>query len=70
MSEPSKICPFCGSKNTEKYADFGTAIMVRQHYCRDCKSVFEWVKWGDDESQLDLPEFLKTPKKGGEGERR
>ena len=55
----SKTCPFCASANTSREADFGTSIMVSQHYCHHCKSVFEWIKWGDDDSGLDLPNFLK-----------
>ncbi|MFQ5605907.1 MAG: hypothetical protein ACE5HS_21770 [bacterium] len=58
--EPAKIkCPFCGATETQKQADFGTSIMVKQYYCRACKTVFEWIKWGENESNLDLPDFLK-----------
>ncbi len=60
---PAKTCPFCGSTDTAKQADFGTSVMVRQYYCRACRTVFEWVKWGDDESDLDLPTVLKRPSK-------
>ena len=52
-------CPFCGSPDTERQSDFGTSLMVRLHYCRDCRSSFEAIKWGDNEG-LDLPEFLKN----------
>jgi RNA polymerase subunit RPABC4/transcription elongation factor Spt4 len=63
MDCPNKKCPFCGSTETEKQSDFGTTIMVKQHYCRNCRTVFEWVKWGDDDPTLDLPEFLKNSHK-------
>jgi hypothetical protein len=56
MGEPE--CPFCGSGNTEKAADFGTSVMVRLHYCRACRSHFEAIKWGDD-AKLDVPAFLE-----------
>jgi hypothetical protein len=59
MDLPKKTCPFCGSRDTEKQSDFGTSVMVKQYYCRGCKTVFEWIKWGDSEANLDLPEFLK-----------
>lgn len=63
MTSEAKKCPFCGSRETEKYADFGTALMVKQYYCNHCKTVFEWVKWGDDETDLDLPDFLRKKSK-------
>lgn len=59
MSSPGKRCPFCGSTETTKQSDFGTSLMVKQYYCNSCKTVFEWVKWGDEETMLDLPGFLK-----------
>lgn len=59
MSGP-KACPFCGSVETEKAADFGTSAMVALHYCRACRSHFEAIKWGDRTDDLDLPEFLET----------
>lgn len=62
MTFSNKTCPFCGSTNTAKQSDFGTSVMVRQFYCHHCRSVFEWIKWGDD-SGLDLPDFLKRSSK-------
>lgn len=59
MADP-KACPFCGSTETEKAADFGTSAMVALHYCRRCRSHFEAIKWGDHTADLDLPEFLET----------
>ncbi len=56
--EPPKTCPFCGSHDTEKRSDFGTSLMVAWHYCRKCKSSFEAIKWGDRDTQLDVPKFL------------
>ncbi len=60
MKTKNKKCTFCGSTNTEKQSDFGTSIMVTPHFCLDCKSAFEWIKWGEDDSHLDLPEYLKA----------
>lgn len=59
MDAESKKCPFCGSTNTEKQSDFGTSIMVTLHFCLDCKSAFEWIKWGENDSNLDLPGYLR-----------
>lgn len=55
-------CPFCGSSDTEKAADFGTSVMVRLHYCRACRSHFEAIKWGDAAVDLDVPAFLEPPR--------
>lgn len=59
MSDPNKKCPFCGSTETQKQSDFGTSLMAMQYFCLACKSPFEWIKWGEPDSRLDLPEFLK-----------
>jgi len=40
-------CPFCGSTETELYAMFGSTLLMSQHYCRACRSVFERIR--DDE---------------------
>jgi len=38
-------CPFCDSSDTEQFSAFGSALSVSQYYCRDCHTVFEWMKW-------------------------
>jgi hypothetical protein len=60
MVPDPKPCPFCGSRETVKEADFGTSLMVNRHYCRECRSFFEAIKWGDSGDALDLPDFLST----------
>ena len=55
-------CPFCGSVDTELRSDFGTSLMVRSHYCRQCRTSFEVVKWGDREG-LDVPGFLSATRR-------
>jgi len=42
-SEPQ--CPFCGSRDTELYALFGSLLSTSQHYCKRCRTVFERIKW-------------------------
>lgn len=56
---PPRTCPFCGSPHTEKRSDFGTSLMVAAHYCRDCHTSFEAIKWGDDGRAMDVPAFLE-----------
>ena len=38
------ICPFCGSDETEPHAMFGSLMLMEQHYCRACRTVFERVR--------------------------
>jgi len=64
MDSRKKNCPFCGSIDTQKLSDFGTSVMVKQYYCNGCRTVFEWIKWGDDDN-LDVPEFLRNGSKKG-----
>ncbi|MFQ5709856.1 MAG: hypothetical protein ACE5HO_20570 [bacterium] len=64
MPSCHKPCPFCKSKDTVKCSDFGTSVMVKQYYCCHCNTYFEWVKWGDQDPTLDLPEFLQDNEKG------
>ena len=49
-AERRVICPFCGSKETEPQAMFGSLMLTEQHYCRRCRTVFERVR--DDEPAL------------------
>jgi hypothetical protein len=37
-------CPFCQGSETEQFSAFGSALSVSQYYCRDCRTVFEWMK--------------------------
>ena len=47
------ICPFCGSDETEPHAMFGSLMLLEQHYCRACRTVFERVR---DQEPLAEPE--------------
>lgn len=37
-------CPFCGERDTEQFAAFGSAVSTSQYYCRRCRTVFEFMK--------------------------
>lgn len=37
-------CPFCGSDDTEHHALFGSLLLMTQHYCRSCRSIFERLR--------------------------
>lgn len=58
MTPNAKPCPFCGSTETTREADFSTSLMVCLYYCRRCKTSFEAIKWGDASAELDLPRSL------------
>lgn len=42
-------CSFCGSDDVERISVFGTAQLVRQYYCKKCRSVFEHIRWQDED---------------------
>lgn len=39
-------CPFCGSTRTELHSLFGSHASVASYWCRDCRSPFEFMRWG------------------------
>lgn len=43
------VCPFCSETETELFSAFGSALSVSQYWCRNCRTVFEWMKWRDEE---------------------
>ena len=47
QDERPVVCPFCGSDDTEPYSLFGSTLLLTQHYCRACRTVFERIR--DDE---------------------
>jgi hypothetical protein len=42
-------CSFCDSTNVQMMSRFGTAQLVRQYYCISCRSVFEFVRWQEED---------------------
>lgn len=48
IDEKKPHCSFCDSHDVEIYSSFGTAQLVRQYYCNSCKSVFEYIRWQED----------------------
>lgn len=39
-------CPFCEGTRTELQSAFGSQLSVATYWCRDCRSPFEFMKWG------------------------
>ncbi|BDG40094.1 hypothetical protein PcaKH16_22330 [Parageobacillus caldoxylosilyticus] len=44
-SQEAVHCSFCDSTDVTKLSIFGTAQLVSQYYCHQCKSVFEFIRW-------------------------
>jgi hypothetical protein len=57
QAERHIICPFCGSQETEPHAMFGSLMLMEQHYCRTCRTIFERVR--DDEPDRDRRQEIK-----------
>jgi DNA-directed RNA polymerase subunit RPC12/RpoP len=38
-------CPYCGSHQTERTAEFGPFHMTEQYHCLGCKSPFSIMRW-------------------------
>jgi transposase-like protein len=53
MSDKTALveCSFCSSTKVEKISSFGTAQLVRQYYCNNCNSVFEYIRWQESETK-------------------
>jgi transposase-like protein len=45
-------CSYCSSEQVEKISSFGTAQLVRQYYCKSCKTVFEYIRWQERETEM------------------
>ena len=46
--EEQIACPFCGSTETEFFSLFGQFLLTSQYYCRNCRTVFDVVRWTED----------------------
>lgn len=51
MSVKIPSCSFCNSTEVEKISSFGTAQLVRQYYCNNCNSVFEFIRWQEAQTK-------------------
>lgn len=47
------LCPFCGSADNELFSLFGQTLIGSQYYCHNCHTVFEAVRWVEEESTSD-----------------
>lgn len=46
---PDVACPHCGATDVELESRAGSSLMSSQYYCNGCRTVFERVKWEDDD---------------------
>lgn len=49
-------CPFCDSTDNELFSLFGQTLLGSQYYCRNCRTVFEAVRWEESEQDDRLAE--------------
>ena len=47
-------CPFCNSSETEFFSLFGQFLLASQYYCRNCRTVFDVVRWTEEEPPPDI----------------
>jgi hypothetical protein len=38
-------CPFCDGTDTRLLTPFGGQLSVSQHWCRGCRTGFDYIKW-------------------------
>lgn len=51
VTEPAVSCPFCGSKEVELLALFGSQLLTDQYYCRACHTPFEHLRADADDDE-------------------
>ena len=39
-----RFCPFCRGQDTELLSSFGSQLSTEQHYCRSCRTPFEYMR--------------------------
>lgn len=42
-------CAYCASTETEFFSLFGQSLLSSQYYCHSCRTVFESVRWLEEE---------------------
>lgn len=42
-------CPFCDSTDFELFSLFGQTLLGSQYYCNSCRSIFESVRYDDQQ---------------------
>lgn len=47
MTKPK--CPFCDSTDAELFSLYGQTLFGSQYYCNNCRSIFEVVRFHEQE---------------------
>ena len=53
MEESEKrpiICPYCDSTETDFFSLYGNSLLSTQYYCRSCHTIFDVVRYDDEDS--------------------
>ena len=43
-------CPFCDSTDAELFSLYGQTLLGSQYYCNDCRSIFEAIRFDEEEN--------------------
>ena len=52
-------CVFCDSDEVDLFSLYGQTLLGSQYYCRDCRSIFEVVRFDDADLESDEKEMKK-----------
>ncbi len=44
-------CAFCESEDVELFSLYGQTLLGSQYYCNGCKSIFEVIRFDEDDEQ-------------------
>lgn len=53
------VCVFCESPDVELISLYGQTLLGSQYYCRSCRSIFEAVRFDNDDSESNEKEKMK-----------
>ena len=46
-------CAFCESTDVEFFSLYGQTLLGTQYYCQNCKSIFEVIRFDEDDLESD-----------------
>ena len=63
-------CPFCESTDAEFFSLYGQTLLGTQYYCNNCRSIFEAIRFDDEEEDESEEQKLEdwTRARGRQGE--
>ena len=49
-------CAFCESTDVELFSLYGQTLLGSQYYCNNCRSIFEVIRFDDEDLELETNE--------------